>query len=30
MVEAGGVDLSTRIENTQLADFAISPIARIA
>ncbi len=29
MVEAGGVELSAGIENTQLIDFAISPIARI-
>jgi hypothetical protein len=30
MVEAGGVELSVGIENTQLIDSAISLIARIA
>jgi hypothetical protein len=30
MVEAGGIELFTGIENTQLADSAISLIARFA
>jgi hypothetical protein len=30
LVEAGGVELSSPIENRQLADSAMLPIARIA